>query len=94
MKKPSQFKRVLNRLKEKGYITRNECLGIYPAITRLGAIICSLNKKGYNITGADSEDGKDYIYTYHARKITKEVAEKYEEDGQIKVRLVEKEIYE
>lgn len=53
---------ILKTLKEKGYITRNECLRNY--ISRLGAYICILCKEGYNITGEyiKTEFGKDFIY--------------------------------
>lgn len=58
--KLTQRNRVLKRLSERGFITRNECLNTRPAITRLGAIICSLNKEGYDIKGKD--EGNDYVY--------------------------------
>lgn len=60
MKKPSQKKRVENRLKERGKITRNECLNVFPRITRLGAIIHTLKQEGWNIEGKD--EGNDYVY--------------------------------
>ena len=50
---------VINQLKEKGYITRNECLRNF--ISRLGAIMCKLKKEGYEF---DTKTvGGDYVYT-------------------------------
>lgn len=62
MKNNTQMEWVLQQLRAKGYITRNECLRNY--ISRLGAIICDLNKEGYDITGENmhTEYGRDYIY--------------------------------
>ena len=58
----SQKDFILKTLKEKGYITRNECLRNY--ISRLGAHICQLAKEGHDITGEylTTEYGKDFIY--------------------------------
>ena len=60
----TQEKWVLEQLFHQGYITRNTCLKNY--ITRLGAIICNLKKKGYEFEeGVYLSDGlghKDYIY--------------------------------
>jgi len=44
----TQEQRVISKIKEQGFITRNQCLSTFPAITRLGAIICSLKKEGWN----------------------------------------------
>lgn len=62
MKNNTQREWVLAQLRAKGYITRNECLRNF--ISRLGAIICGLNKEGYDITGENmvTEYGRDYIY--------------------------------
>lgn len=65
----TQKNRVLKRLKERGYITRNECLGTYPAISRLGAIICDLKKEGYDIEGKD--EGNDYVYKIDIKPVAK-----------------------
>lgn len=65
----TQKDRVLKRLKERGYITRNECLGTYPAISRLGAIICQLKKEGYEIEGKD--EGNDYAYKIDIKPVAK-----------------------
>jgi len=55
---------VIEQLRKKGYITRNECLGEY--ITRLGAIIANLKKDGYKFKKGEysptAGKGKDYIY--------------------------------
>lgn len=59
--KNTQEQRVTNRLLKVGSITRNECLGTYPCISRLGAIICDLKQKGWDFETKDT--GKDYVYT-------------------------------
>jgi len=58
----SQRLRIIAKLKRDGTVSRNECLSQFPAITRLGAIICSLKKKGWKFTTNDT--GKDYVYTW------------------------------
>lgn len=55
----SQRQRVENRLKERGYITRNECLRNY--ISRLSAIIQDLEADGYVFATYRAED-RDYGY--------------------------------
>jgi len=54
----SQKTTVLKIMREKGYITRNECLRMF--ISRLGAIIWQLKSEGMNIE-SEWKDG-DYIY--------------------------------
>ena len=56
--KKSQLKRVEDRLKQCGEISRNECLRNY--ISRLGAIICVLKEQGYEFE-TFSRNG-DYVY--------------------------------
>lgn len=60
--KETQFDFVKKELKEKGYITRNECLSKF--ISRLGAIIHSLKKEGWQIDGEHYKTlrGNDYKY--------------------------------
>lgn len=60
MNKPTQRERVEKRILEQGYITRNQCLSTFPAITRLGAIICDMQKTGWEFT-TDNKNG-DYKY--------------------------------
>lgn len=60
MKKPSQKNRVLKLLRENGRITRNQCLSMFPAISRLGAIMCDLKKEGINFEV--KRDKGDYVY--------------------------------
>ena len=57
----SQLKRVKAKLERDGYITRNECLSQFPAITRLSAIILTLKQEGYQFEAKD--DGRDYKYS-------------------------------
>lgn len=59
MNKKSQIERIKFKLKRDGFITRNECLRQYPAITRLSAHILTLKKRGYQFK---VEGGKDYKY--------------------------------
>jgi hypothetical protein len=59
--KKSQRERVISKLKRDGFITRNECLSQYPAITRLSAIIQVLEEKGFEFEPKDL--GNDWKYT-------------------------------
>ena len=63
--KKSQRERIIDRLLKFGFVTRNQCLSQYPAITRLGAIVCSLNAEGWELEGKNiiNKGTKDYIYT-------------------------------
>lgn len=56
--KKTQLQFVLERLKENGRVSRNDCLRHY--VSRLGAYICDLRKEGYEFE-AKSEGG-DYVY--------------------------------
>jgi hypothetical protein len=58
---------VRDHLIKYGEISRNFCIRDR-YITRLGAIICLLNKEGMVISGKDKKTvwGSDYVYTYHA----------------------------
>ena len=69
MKNDTQKKWVLDQIKEKGFITRNECLKVY--ISRLGAIICDLQKDGYKFTAEYQKTpyGQDYVYTLTGQSI-------------------------
>ena len=71
MKKQTQIERVINKLNRDGFITRNECLRNY--ITRLGAIICSLRKMGWEIQDGEYTDDKDFIYRVKKNPLTKSV---------------------
>lgn len=61
--KKTQEQWVLEQLNKNGEVSRNGALQNF--ISRLGAIICNLNKEGWNITGdyRKTEHGKDFIYT-------------------------------
>lgn len=63
MKNKTQEKRIIDRLLQFGYITRNECLKNY--ISRLGAIICDLKKEGWDFEGKfiKKNGGQDFVYT-------------------------------
>ena len=60
--KQTQKEFVINELRLNRTIRRNYCLSNY--ISRLGAIICILNKKGWDIKGKwiETDTGKDYEY--------------------------------
>jgi hypothetical protein len=61
--KATQLEWVMQKLKEKGSVTRNEALENY--ISRLGSIICKLKKEyQINIIGEyyKTRKGRDYIY--------------------------------
>ena len=54
---------IVNLLKKKGHVSRNQCLSNY--ISRLGSRICDLNKiKGWKIIGQyeKTATGRDYVY--------------------------------
>lgn len=64
MKNKTQEQIVIRELMERGCISRNWCLRNY--ISRLGAIICDLNKAGWELSGQyvpNEHGGKDYVYT-------------------------------
>lgn len=65
--KATQFKFVTDVLIQSGEISRNECLR--HCISRLGAIIHSLKKQGWQFatenrttTKPDGSKGKDFVY--------------------------------
>lgn len=60
--KPTQLQFVIDQLRKDGSISRNYCLS--NRITRLGAIVNSLNKEGWDIQGdfVKTDYGKDYVY--------------------------------
>ncbi len=62
MKNKTQKERVIEKLLKDGYITRNTCLSMFPAITRLGAIICTLQEEGWIFEARYGKDNKDYGY--------------------------------
>ncbi len=57
----TQEKFVISELIKYGYITRNFCLSKY--ISRLGAIICDLNKADWKIVSDYDHKGGDCTYT-------------------------------
>jgi len=56
--KPTQKQRIIGVLKERGEISRNQCLKNF--ISRLGAYIIVLKKEGWDFDHIDA--GNDYIY--------------------------------
>jgi hypothetical protein len=66
MTNSTQKEFVRDYLIKHGEISRNYCIRD-KYITRLGAIICLLNKEGMTITGKDKKTvwGSDYVYTYY-----------------------------
>ena len=70
----NQRKWVENQLKTTGEVSRNGALSQF--ISRLGAIVCNLNKSGWEIKGEyrKTEHGKDFIYfLISAPKVRKSV---------------------
>ena len=59
----TQEQKVIRQLLDTGKCSRNWALSNY--ISRLGALVCDLNKSGWNITGdfVKTAHGKDYVYT-------------------------------
>ena len=78
----TQKRIIINKLREDGYVDRNWALD--RRITRLGAIICALNKQGYVLVGRNY--GKDYRYTWE-NKPEKKIVEFYVKDGVRHVRI-------
>ena len=78
MKNQEEF--VIKHLMENGSISRNFCLQNF--ISRLGAIICDLNKDGWEIEGAftKSPKGKDYVYRLKNSPLTRV---EYKVDGKV-----------
>ena len=74
--KKTQRQIVIDKLKQDGFITRNECLARY--ISRLGAIICDMKHEGWDIE--PYRDGKDYGYRL-IKPATKFVSRVVEVDG-------------
>lgn len=66
----SQLERIKIKLDRDGYVTRNECLSQFPAITRLGARIDDLEKEGYVFKTENT--GRDYIYHLVSKPQAKE----------------------
>lgn len=64
----TQLEIVKQKLKQDNYISRNWCLR--NNITRLGALINKLTKKGFEIEGKyfKTDVSKDYIYTMKEKK--------------------------
>ena len=69
----TQEQRIKDKLDRDGFVTRNECLRV--RITRLGAIICDLQKQGYDFFAhfEKTEHGKDYIYELRDKPKKKKV---------------------
>jgi hypothetical protein len=76
----SQKQRIIAKLKRDGTVSRNGCLSQFPAITRLGAIIQSLEDDGYEFKVNNWKKEKDCIYTWTNKPPEKEIII-YEKDG-------------
>lgn len=65
----TQRQYIENYIRKHGSISRNHCLREY--ISRLGAIICDMNNKGYVIDGSNKKGSyktrwgmqNDFVYT-------------------------------
>lgn len=69
MAKETQRQKVIGKLLNDGFITRNECLRVY--ISRLSAIIQVLEQEGWEFSAKD--DHGDYKYTTIKCPLTKQV---------------------
>jgi hypothetical protein len=76
-KKLSQLERTCARLRERGSISRNECLGTFPAITQRGARVDDLEKEGC-VFDVKHEHG-DYVYG--SRRHRRRTSSAYEFQG-------------
>ena len=58
----SQKQKVISQIKNTGQVSRNWALTNF--ISRLGSLVCDLNKEGYHLTGEyqKTENGQDFIY--------------------------------
>jgi hypothetical protein len=56
----TQLERVKAKIDRDGFVTRNESLSQFPAITRLGARICDLQEEGWTFKMENT--GRAYIY--------------------------------
>jgi hypothetical protein len=57
----TQLERIKLKLRLHGYVTRNQCLSQFPAITRLGARIEDLERKERYVFRIENT-GPDYVY--------------------------------
>lgn len=73
MKKQTQKEIVVGKLLKNGIVRRNECLALYPSITRLAHYIGILEKEGWEFEARYSKDGKDYGYITKRCPLTKQV---------------------
>lgn len=90
MKKQSQYEYVEKLLLNYGKVSRNWCLE--QRITRLGAIICDMNKNGFIIKGGfeKKNGGKDYVYT--AEKIPYKQVKYTTPENKIIIRFVREKV--
>jgi hypothetical protein len=58
--KKTQLERIKAKLDRDGWVSRNECLSQFPAITRLGARIDDLERLGFVFKTENT--GRDYVY--------------------------------
>lgn len=68
----TQLERIKMKLARDKFVTRNECLSQFPAITRLGARIEDLEQQGYVFETKDT--GRDYIYKLVSTPAPKQLA--------------------
>jgi hypothetical protein len=69
----TQLECVKAKLERNGFVTRNECLSQFPAITtRLGARICDLREEGWTFTTENT--GRDYIYRHVSKPVPRTFA--------------------
>lgn len=87
----SQEKKVIDQLNKQGFVSRNWALENY--MSRLGAIICDLKKKGFKFDEEKTkyyptENGKDFRY-YLAKQDKLEVKTSFELNVELKSVLLQ-----
>lgn len=71
--KKTQKARIVEELLKNGLVRRNWALSQFPAITRLGAIICQLEEEGWVFDSRYSKDKSDYGYIMKSCPMKKSV---------------------
>jgi len=67
----TQLERITEILQQDGVVSRNQCLSMFPAITRLGARICDLEADGWKFR--TERRGGDYLYHVVAKPAARQL---------------------
>jgi len=85
MKKLTQKQRVINQLKEVGFVSRNWCLS--QRITRLAALAALLRSEGWELQGEDRDGDYCYVMQKEPVKMVSRVVEKEGKYYEVRVPL-------